>query len=103
MIVMAKRWSGLTVLTAVVVALFLSSVVNLLWTFSLPSVIVFALGALFTFWIVGGCARQGEPLRGGCCVGRARAPAAVLTLRSRCVDVAKRTPDRALCSGGGIH
>ena len=62
MIVMAKRWSGLTVLTAVVVALFLASVVNLLWTFSLPSVIGFALGALFTFWIVGGCARQGEPL-----------------------------------------
>ena len=52
----------LTALTAIMLLLFAGGVVALAWDFSILSLLGFALYALFTYWIVGGCARRGEPL-----------------------------------------
>ena len=52
----------LTALTAITLVLFAGGVVALAWDFSILSLVGFALYAVFTYWIVGGCARRGEPL-----------------------------------------
>lgn len=53
------RWTPLTVL--VLVGL-LVGIVTLPWYFTAGDLIAIPLGLVVGYWIVGGCARRGEPL-----------------------------------------
>jgi hypothetical protein len=57
---MANRWY--TVLTVVVALFCTAALVNTIYDFSLPSVIGFGLVVVFTYWVLVGCARRGEPV-----------------------------------------
>jgi hypothetical protein len=54
-----NRW---TVLTVVMGALMVATVVNLAWHFNPVSVVGFVLWALASFWVVSGCADRGDPV-----------------------------------------
>lgn len=57
-----SQWSALTALSVLATLALVVAVVTLVLSFSIVSLIAFAVSAMFWYWILAGCARCGEPL-----------------------------------------
>ena len=54
--------NGYSILSIVVLVLFVGALYSLVFAFSVWSVIGFGFWGLMTYWVLGGCARNGDPV-----------------------------------------